>query len=82
MRRIVKSGGEEVKLSPKEYEACLLLIQHAGKVLTHKFLSRNFGLQVSTRNISASMLGSQVEDPARPGAAAIYFDEKSGIGYG
>jgi hypothetical protein len=27
-----------VKLSPKEYELLRVLVQHAGKVLTHKFL--------------------------------------------
>ena len=38
VRRIVKVGDKEVKLSPKEYELLRLLVQHAGKVLTHKFL--------------------------------------------
>ena len=38
MRRVVKLGGEEVKLSPKEYELLRIMVQHAGKVLTHKFL--------------------------------------------
>ena len=40
VRRIVKIGEKEVKLSPKEYELLRLLVQHAGKVLTHKFLGR------------------------------------------
>ena len=38
VRRIVKVGGKEVKLSPKEYELLRIMVQHAGKVLTHKFL--------------------------------------------
>jgi two-component system KDP operon response regulator KdpE len=38
VRRIVKVDNREVKLSPKEYDLLRLLIQHAGKVLTHKFL--------------------------------------------
>src|SRR4051794_28040180 len=38
VRRIVKVGENEVKLSPKEYELLRLLVQHAGQVLTHKFL--------------------------------------------
>ena len=29
-----------MKLSPKEYDLLRLLVQHAGKVLTHKFLLR------------------------------------------
>ena len=38
VRRIVKVGDKEVKLSPKEYDLLRVLVQHAGKVLTHKFL--------------------------------------------
>lgn len=40
VRRIVTVGGQEVKLSPREYELLRLLVAHAGKVLTHKFLLR------------------------------------------
>jgi two-component system, OmpR family, KDP operon response regulator KdpE len=38
VRRIVKVRDNEVKLSPKEYDLLRVLVQHAGKVLTHKFL--------------------------------------------
>ena len=38
VRRIVKVGDKDVKLSPKEYELLRVLVQHAGKVLTHRFL--------------------------------------------
>ncbi len=38
VRRIVKIADHEVKLSPKEYDLLRVLVQHAGKVLTHKFL--------------------------------------------
>jgi len=38
VRRIVRLGDNEVRLSPKEYELLRLLVQHAGKVLTHRFL--------------------------------------------
>ena len=38
VRRIVRVADKEVKLSPKEYELLRLLVQHAGKVLTHRFL--------------------------------------------
>ncbi|HZC55330.1 MAG TPA: response regulator transcription factor, partial [Xanthobacteraceae bacterium] len=38
VRRIVKVGDKDVKLSPKEYDLLRVLVQHAGKVLTHKFL--------------------------------------------
>jgi two-component system KDP operon response regulator KdpE len=38
VRRIVKVRDAEVKLSPKEYDVLRLLIAHAGKVLTHRFI--------------------------------------------
>jgi two-component system KDP operon response regulator KdpE len=38
VRRIVKVGDREVMLTPKEYNLLRVLVQHAGKVLTHKFL--------------------------------------------
>ena len=38
VRRIVVVRDIEVKLSPKEYDLLRILVQHAGKVLTHKFL--------------------------------------------
>ena len=38
VRRIVKVRDAEVKLSPKEYDLLRVLVQHAGKVLTHRFL--------------------------------------------
>lgn len=37
-RRIVKVNDGEVHLTPLEYSLLALLIKHAGKVLTHKFL--------------------------------------------
>ena len=37
-RRRVLRGGEEVKLSPKEYDILRLLVLHAGKVLTHRMI--------------------------------------------
>jgi two-component system KDP operon response regulator KdpE len=40
VRRIVKVGDREIKLSPKEYDLLRLFVQHAGKVLTHNFLLR------------------------------------------
>ena len=40
VRRLVKRGTEDVKLSPKEYDILEQLVIHAGKVLTHKHLLR------------------------------------------
>lgn len=41
VRRIVKVRDQEIRLSPKEYDLLRLLVQHAGKVLTHKYLLTN-----------------------------------------
>jgi len=40
VRRIVIVRGKEVKLTPREYDLLRLLVAHAGKVLTHKFILR------------------------------------------
>ena len=40
VRRIVTVRGQEVKFSPREYDVLRLLIAHAGKVLTHRFILR------------------------------------------
>jgi len=38
VRRVVKVKGEEVKFSRKEYDILRILVQHAGRVLTHRYL--------------------------------------------
>jgi two-component system KDP operon response regulator KdpE len=38
VRRTVTARGEEVKLSPREYDLLRVFVAHAGKVLTHKFI--------------------------------------------
>jgi two-component system KDP operon response regulator KdpE len=43
VRRIVKVGDRDVRLSPKEYDLLRILVQHAGKVLTISFCLANFG---------------------------------------
>lgn len=40
VRRIVTVRGDEVKFTPREYDLLRILIAHAGKVLTHKFILR------------------------------------------
>jgi two-component system, OmpR family, KDP operon response regulator KdpE len=40
VRRRVSRAGQEIKLSPKEFELLRHLVAHAGKVLTHRHLLR------------------------------------------
>jgi two-component system KDP operon response regulator KdpE len=81
VRRVVRRGDQEVKLSPKEYELLRLLVQHAGKVLTHKFLLSNLWDEppdAQYLRVYVRQLRQKIEqDPERP---QILLTE-TGIGY-
>jgi two-component system KDP operon response regulator KdpE len=81
VRRIVKVDRKEVKLSPKEYDLLRLLIQHAGKVLTHKFLLKELwstSIDPQYLRVYVRQLRNKIEpDPARP----HYILTETGIGY-
>ena len=81
VRRIVSVGGREVKLSPKEYDLLRLLVQHAGKVLTHRFLLQQlWGEPADTQyvRVYVRQLRRKIEaDPERP----AYLLTETGIGY-
>ncbi len=40
VKRLVLRNGDEVKLSPREYDLLRLLVTHAGRVLTHQHILR------------------------------------------
>jgi two-component system, OmpR family, KDP operon response regulator KdpE len=81
VRRLVKVGERDVKLSPKEYDLLRVLVQHAGKVLTHKFLLHELWddltdaqyLRVYVRQLRQKIEG----DAERP----QYVLTETGIGY-
>jgi two-component system, OmpR family, KDP operon response regulator KdpE len=81
VRRIVKLGDKEIKLSPKEYELLRLLVQHAGKVLTHKFLLSQLWSDLTDAQylrVYVRQLRQKIEtDPERP----HYILTETGIGY-
>ncbi|MFZ1151285.1 MAG: response regulator transcription factor [Xanthobacteraceae bacterium] len=81
VRRIVKLGDKEVKLSPKEYELLRILVQHAGKVLTHKFLLSQLWSDLTDAQylrVYVRQLRQKIEaDPERP----HYILTETGIGY-
>jgi two-component system, OmpR family, KDP operon response regulator KdpE len=81
VRRIVKIGEKEVKLSPKEYELLRLLVQHAGKVLTHRFLLKELWSDLTDAQylrVYVRQLRQKIEaDPQRP----QYVLTETGIGY-
>jgi two-component system KDP operon response regulator KdpE len=81
VRRIVKVGDNPVKLTPKEYDLLRLLVQHAGKVLTHKFLIQELWDEPTDPQylrVYVGMLRRKIEtDPERP----KYITTEIGVGY-
>jgi two-component system KDP operon response regulator KdpE len=81
VRRLVKVGDTDVKLSPKEYELLRLLVQHAGKVLTHKFLLKELWAvptDAQYLRVYVRQLRQKIEkDPERP----QFILTETGIGY-
>jgi two-component system KDP operon response regulator KdpE len=81
VRRIVKVGDKEIKLSPKEYDLLRVLVQHAGKVLTHKFLLGELWDDLTDAQylrVYVRQLRQKIEaDPERP----QYILTETGVGY-
>ena len=81
VRRIVKVGERDVKLSPKEYDLLRVLVQHAGKVLTHRFLLKELWDELTDAQylrVYVRQLRQKIEaDPERP----RYVLTETGIGY-
>jgi two-component system KDP operon response regulator KdpE len=81
VRRLVKVGDKDVKLSPKEYELLRILVQHAGKVLTHKFLLGELWDPLTDAQylrVYVRQLRQKIEvDPERP----QFVLTETGIGY-
>jgi two-component system, OmpR family, KDP operon response regulator KdpE len=81
VRRIVKVDHKEIKLSPKEYELLRILVQHAGKVLTHRFLLSQLWSDLTDAQylrVYVRQLRQKIEtDPGRP----HYILTETGVGY-
>ena len=81
VRRIVKVGDKDIKLSPKEYDLLRVLVQHAGKVLTHKFLLHELWDELTDAQylrVYVRQLRQKIEgDAERP----QYVLTETGIGY-
>jgi two-component system KDP operon response regulator KdpE len=81
VRRIVKLGERDVKLSPKEYDLLRIMVQHAGKVLTHRFLLHELWDELTDAQylrVYVRQLRQKIEEsPERP----RYILTETGIGY-
>jgi two-component system, OmpR family, KDP operon response regulator KdpE len=81
VRRMVKLGDRDIKLSPKEYDLLRVLVQHAGKVLTHRFLLKELWSELTDAQylrVYVRQLRQKIEaDPERP----HFVLTETGIGY-
>jgi two-component system, OmpR family, KDP operon response regulator KdpE len=81
VRRIITVRGNDVKLSPREYDLLRLFIAHSGKVLTHRFILREVWGgegQVQYLRVYIRALRQKIEsDPERPG----HILTEQGVGY-
>ncbi len=81
VRRIVRVGDKDVKLSPKEYDLLRILVQCAGNVLSHKFLLGELWDQLTDARylrVCVRQLRQKIEaDPERP----QFVLTETGVGY-
>ena len=81
VRRRVRVRGEEVRLSPREWDILVLLVAHAGRVLTHRFiLARLWGAggDVQQLRVYVRQIRQKIEaDPERP----RHILTETGVGY-
>jgi two-component system, OmpR family, KDP operon response regulator KdpE len=83
VRRLVTLNNVEILLTPTEYELFRILVQNAGRVITHRQLLRQVwgaGYETETHilRVNISNLRRKIEpDPAQP----RYILTESGVGY-
>ncbi len=81
VKRIVKVADKEVKLSPKEYEILRVLVQYAGKVITHQHILKNVwggATDVQYLRVYVRQLRQKIEaTPDQP----QYILTETGVGY-
>jgi len=82
-RRLITLSGLELQLTPTEYELLRVLVNHAGKVLTHHFLLREvwgveYGGELHMLHVNISNLRRKIEpNPSRP----QFIITEPGVGY-
>jgi two-component system KDP operon response regulator KdpE len=82
-RRVVSVVGQDIILTPTEYDILRALIQHAGKVLTHRQLLRTvwgnaYESETHLLRVNVSNLRRKIErDPAKP----QHIITEPGVGY-
>ncbi len=83
VRRVVSLRGDEISLTPTEYELLKVLMQNAGKVLTHhqlllKVWGSGYQEDAHLLRVNISNLRRKIEDdPANP----TFIQTESAVGY-
>ena len=81
VRRYVRVRGAEIKLSPREWDILTLMVAHAGRVLTHRFiLGRLWGAggDVQQLRVYVRQIRQKIEaEPERP----RHILTETGVGY-
>jgi two-component system KDP operon response regulator KdpE len=83
VRRQVMVAGHELLLTPNEYSILLVLVRHAGKVITHRQLMKEIWgptniMETHYLRVFMAQLRRKLEkDPARP----RYLITEPGVGY-
>nr|WP_319483739.1 response regulator transcription factor [uncultured Cohaesibacter sp.] len=81
VKRMVKVGNTEIKLSPKEYDILRVLVQYAGKVITHQHLLKEVwtsSTDVQYLRVYVRQLRQKIElHPEEP----QYITTETGVGY-
>ncbi|MGD0515888.1 MAG: response regulator transcription factor [Rhizomicrobium sp.] len=81
VRRIVTVKDVEVKLTPREYDLLRLLVGHAGKVLTHKFILREvWGTETDVQYLRIYIRTLRQKIEADPDQPQLILTEQ-GVGY-
>ena len=81
--RVIKASGDVIQLTPTEYDILRVLVNHAGRVLTHRQIlqevwGEQYGDELHMLHVNISNLRSKIEpDPARP----RYIITEPGVGY-
>ena len=83
VRRQVRAGAQEIKLTPTEFELLHQLMLHAGKVMTHRALLRSvwgpeYGEETDYLRVYVRQLRLKIEkEPSQP----KYILTEPGVGY-
>ncbi|MBS0470374.1 MAG: response regulator transcription factor [Proteobacteria bacterium] len=81
VKRIVTVRGQEVKLTPREYDLLRLLISHAGKVLTHKLILKEvWGTETDVQYLRIYIRTLRQKLEADPQQPRLILTEQ-GVGY-